>query len=67
MTPSNAAHDFVPLSVAAQRLRWSWGQTFDAILKGRLAGERRKGRWYVSVQSVDGILHEGKRNAAPVA
>lgn len=48
----------VPLAAAAQRLGWPWARAFDAILTGRLAGQRRGGRWYVCADALDRLAGE---------
>jgi hypothetical protein len=46
--------DVMPLSEAARRLRLSWSQTFNAVLRGELDGTRAaNGRWAVSAESVE--------------
>ncbi len=49
--------DMISLADAARRLSMSWDRTWRALLSGKLEGEKRGGRWYVTVQSVR--LNEG--------
>ena len=53
----------VPLPDAAARLRLSWEQAYRALLSGRLEGERRSGRWYVTERSVLSWLEGGREYA----
>jgi len=43
----------IALSDAAQRLGISWERTWRLLLTGRLRGEKRNGRWFVSATSVE--------------
>ncbi len=42
----------IPLPDAAKRLSISWERAWRALLKGHLEGEKRDGRWYVTLCSV---------------
>jgi hypothetical protein len=42
----------ISLTDAAQRLGISWGRAWRLILTGKLAGEKREGRWFVNELSV---------------
>ena len=44
--------EMIPLSKAEKRLSMSWKRAWRALLAGRLQGERRDGRRYVTVASV---------------
>jgi hypothetical protein len=43
----------MPLPLAAAQLRLSRAMAYNAVLTGRLDGVRIKGRWYVTVTSVE--------------
>lgn len=45
--------EFIPLPEAALRSQLSWPQAWGKILRGEWVAEKRRGRWYVSVASVD--------------
>ncbi len=42
----------IPLPDAAKRLSISWERAWRALLKGHLEGEKRDGRWHVTLCSV---------------
>ncbi len=44
--------DTISLTEAAKRLSMSWERTWRALLSGNLEGEKRRGRWYVTIRSV---------------
>ena len=44
--------DNIPLTDAAKRLSISWERAWRALLNGHLEGEKRDGRWYVTLCSV---------------
>lgn len=45
--------DMMPLVDVAQRLRLTYGQTWNRLLAGLLTGRKVRGYWYVERQSVD--------------
>ena len=57
----------IPLSEAAYMLGWKWAKTFDALLEGRLEGQRGvNGRWRVRRESVERLKRQ-LTSAAPTA
>ncbi len=56
--------NMIPLSDAAQRLSMSWERAWRALLNGDLKGEKRDGRWYVTVRSVR-LYERWLRNSTP--
>lgn len=42
----------IPLPQAARLLCVSWPRAYDLVLRGRLVGEFRAGRWYVNQESL---------------
>ena len=48
----------IPLPLAATRLRMTWGQAYNATLSGKLEGERRGSRWFVTTASVHRLARE---------
>lgn len=51
-TPNHRPLEEIALSEAARRLRRSWHVTWGLLLKGKLDGRQERGRWLVSVESV---------------
>jgi hypothetical protein len=49
---------WISLPLAASRLGWSWGRTYNAALAQRLEARQSQGRWLVSEASVDRLLRE---------
>ena len=43
----------VPLVDAAQKLRLTYQQAYNAVLAGRLAAERIDGKWFVRKAAID--------------
>ncbi len=56
--------NMIPLTDGAQRLSMSWERAWRALLAGRLEGEKRCGRWYVSTVSVERLVAERERVAS---
>lgn len=54
--------ELMPLTLAAQRLSQSWERTWRMVLSGRIAGEKRGGRWLVSAADVEAV--RGEENVA---
>jgi hypothetical protein len=48
----------VTLMDAAARLAASYNQTLRLVLVGKLAGERRNGRWYVDADDLERLRAE---------
>ncbi len=44
--------EMISLADAARRLSMSWERAWRALLNGALEGEKRDGRWFVTVCSV---------------
>lgn len=42
----------VPLVDAAQKLRLTYQQAYNAVLTGRLAAHRMNGRWFVTLAGI---------------
>ena len=57
----SAKRRMVSLPDAAVRLRLSWSQAYGALLSGRLNGERRGNRWFVTEGSVERLLAANPR------
>ena len=53
----------IPLTEAAHRLSMPWEKAWRALLTGRLEGQKRGGRWYVSTVSVERLVAERERVA----
>ncbi len=51
----------VPLVEAAVKLGASYNQTLRWVILGRLKGERRDGRWFVSAADVERLRAERER------
>jgi hypothetical protein len=58
--------ELIGLAVAAARLKIPYQDAHRLVLIGRLAGEKRGGRWYVRVADVERILRE-RSQPAPAA
>ncbi len=43
----------IPMAEAAIRLKLSWSQTWNLLLKGDLIGEKKGGRWHLTTKSVE--------------
>lgn len=50
--------EMIPLPLAAARCAMTWGQIYNALLSGKLRGERRGARWWVSRGSVEELFRE---------
>ena len=50
----------IDLVSAAARLRVPWHKAYRYVLTGRLTGERRDGRWFVDLASIDRLEREKK-------
>ncbi len=49
------------LPQAAARLGLSWHQAYSLVLRGKIRGERRAGRWMIDKASVERLLREQQR------
>ena len=47
--------ELMPLPQAAQRLAQSWERTWRMVLSGKIAGEKRGGRWFVNADDVESV------------
>jgi hypothetical protein len=56
----------LPLPDAAVRLRLTWSQIYAALLSGRLQGERRGRRWFVSEASIERVEQDCLGSTRPV-
>jgi hypothetical protein len=56
----------ISLPQAAQALGQSWERTWRQVLTGQLAGEKRDGRWLVSVASVERLARLRQRETERV-
>lgn len=53
------ARNEIPLTVAAQRLRFTWHRTWSRVLAGDLKGRQdERGRWFVDAGDVQRLLEE---------
>jgi hypothetical protein len=53
---SHREQKWISLPAAAARLRMSWSQAYNAVLRGTLQGTRHSGRWFVTTSSVARLL-----------
>lgn len=51
----------VPLVLAAQQLGMRYDRAWQYVLQGKLEGEQRGGRWFVSRASIARMARERKR------
>lgn len=58
--------DLMSLPQAAQRLGQSWERTWRMMLSGRIAGEKRGGRWFVNTVDVE-TVRSGQSDSKPAA
>ena len=55
MDSNSTRQAMMSLPQAGARLSMTWSQTYNAILRGKLRGEQREGRWFVDVGSVESL------------
>lgn len=58
MGNEGTASAVIPLPVASARLRLPWAAAYNALLSGKLEGELRGGRWFVTEESVLRLARE---------
>jgi len=50
--------EIVPLSIAAQNLRVSWGVAWRRLLRGELVGRQIGSRWFVTRESLESLVQQ---------
>jgi len=58
--------EMIGLAMAAAKLKIPYQDAHRLLLVGRLTGEKRGGRWFVSVASVTHVLHEREATGSQV-
>jgi hypothetical protein len=61
------AEQTIGLAEAGRRLRMAYQDAHRALLTGQLEGEKRGGRWYVTVRSVEGLRKSRETDEAAKA
>jgi hypothetical protein len=53
ITCSQKEQRMLSLPAACLQLGMTWAQAYNALLSGRLEGEQRGARWFITAESVD--------------
>ena len=55
----------IPLSLACQRLSCPWVRGWRYVLEGDLCGEKIRGRWYVTKESLERLVERVGNSSHP--